>query len=261
MAFANNTTLLFKKIVRRLGLRILMPHLEEMDLGFQSWLEPLEEDTLDTYSRFFPLEIMYPVNYNNPHDEEGWYFIDEKYIENKTVIGVRDLDFRSFSNDVLNHMQDIGYGFANYQALQAGFSLEDIGNVQMAADISSLFNQGMFLEFKAPNKFRLSSSTNMNITRGLHNYKIILLIKHDVNLLTINPTMMEVFEELAMSDIANFLYQELKYYDGLETIYANIDLKLDELAKWAEHREEVVNTLDESHVSAANPSCPIMLTV
>ena len=261
MAFSNNLTKLLKKAQRRLGLRTLTPHLEPIGLGISSWVEPIEEDSLVTYSRFFPLEAEYIVNENSKHDDDGYYYIDEKFVENRTIIGIRDLDFRSFSQDSLMHLEDIGYGFTNYQALQAGFTLEDIGNVQMAADISSLFNQGIFVEFKAPNKFRLSSSTNKNITRGLHRYKLILLIEHDSSLLTINPTMMEIFEELAFCDIANFLYQELKYYDGLETVYANIDLKLDELAKWAEHREEVVNTLDEAHVSASNPSCPVMLTV
>ena len=72
---------------------------------------------------------------------------------------------------------------------------------------------------------------------------------------------MEIFEELAFCDIANFLYQNLKYYDNLETIYATLDLKLDELQKWSEHREEVVSILDDAHVSPSNPACPVMLTL
>jgi hypothetical protein len=72
---------------------------------------------------------------------------------------------------------------------------------------------------------------------------------------------MEIFEKLAFSDIATLLYQNLKYYDGLETIYATIELKLDELQKWADMRDELVGILDDAHVSAANDACPIMLTI
>ena len=261
MAFSNNMTKLLNKASRRLGLRVLEPHLEKINLGKSAWAEAIEEDTLPTYSRFFPLQVMYRVDLNTPHDDDGYFYIDENLIENREIIGIRDLDFRSFSNDSFMHMQDRGWGFMNYQALQAGFSLEDVANVQMAADISSLFNQGIYIDFKAPNKFKLVSSTNDNISLGLHGYNLIVLVQHDSTLLTINPTMMEIFEELSFCDIANMLVQELKYYDGLKTIYANIDLKIEQLEKWAEHREEVVNTLDEAHTSTANPACPVMITI
>ena len=261
MAFHNNMPKLRNKAERRLGLRLIEPHLAKIDLGKSSWVEAVEEDSLPTYSRFFPKEVQYRVTNNTPHDDDGWYYIDEEFIENRTIIGIRDIDFRSFYDDSLTHLQDAGYGFITHQALYAGFTMEDIGDVQMAADVSSLFNQGIYPEFQAPNKFRLCSSTNTNLTLGLKAYNLILLIEHDSTLLTINPTLMEIFEELAFCDIANFLYQNLKYYDNLETIYATLDLKLDELQKWSEHREEVVNTLDDAHVSPSNPACPVMLTL
>jgi hypothetical protein len=73
--------------------------------------------------------------------------------------------------------------------------------------------------------------------------------------------MMEIFEELAEADVAKFLYEELKYYDGLETVYANIDLKMNDLEAKASKREEIVNRLDESHVSAANTHQPMIFTI
>lgn len=261
MAFSNNMTKLLNKAERRLGLRILEPHLAKIDLGKDSWVEPVRDDSLVTFSRYFPNKIRYEITENSPRDDEGYFFIDEKFVEDCEIIGVQDLDFRSFSQDSIMHMQDVGYGFTNYQALQAGFTLEDIANVQMAADISSLFNQGIYVTFKAPNKFRLESSTNMNISLHLKHYFMDILITHSPTLLTIPATQMETFEQLAFVDIANFLYQNLKYYDNLATIYATLELKLEELEKWAGMREELVQGLSDAHVSASNDACPIMVVI
>ena len=90
---------------------------------------------------------------------------------------------------------------------------------------------------------------------------ITLLVKHAQNLKTIPPTMMEDFEKLAEADVARFLYEELKYYDGLETVHASIDLKMADLETKASTREDLVQKLDEAHVSAANKYQPLIFTV
>lgn len=261
MAFSNDMTKLLNKVERRLQLRVLEPQLKKLRLGKSDWVEPIKEDSLPTFSRFFPVMIPYKVDRFAAHDDDGWYIIDEELVDNQKIIGVADIDFNSFTQDSLIHMQNMGYGFANYQALQAGFAMEDVASVQMAADVSSLFSQGMYLEFKEPNKFKIVSSTNMNVSMGLRTYYINILVSHQDNLLTIPPSQMETFEKLVFADVANFLYGNLKYYDGLETLSASIDLKMDELSKWADTREEIVQLLDDAHVSTANNSCPIMMTI
>ena len=72
---------------------------------------------------------------------------------------------------------------------------------------------------------------------------------------------METFEALAQADIAQFLYRYLKYYDQLQTVYATIDLKLQDLETEANKREEVINYIKESYVSASNANQPLMYTV
>ena len=81
------------------------------------------------------------------------------------------------------------------------------------------------------------------------------------NLMTIPPTMMEIFEKLAIADVATFLYEELKYFDGLETVYASMELKLQDLESKASTRDEIVQYLDDNHVSAANSKQPLMFTI
>ena len=72
---------------------------------------------------------------------------------------------------------------------------------------------------------------------------------------------METFEALAQADVANFLYKQLKYFDQLETVSVTIDLKLQDLETEAGKREEVLNYIKESYVSASNKNQPYILTV
>ena len=72
---------------------------------------------------------------------------------------------------------------------------------------------------------------------------------------------MNIFEDLAKADIANFLYMNLRYYDGLETAYVNLDLKLSELQSEADKREGIIDVLKESAVSLANDEICAIWTV
>ena len=53
----------------------------------------------------------------------------------------------------------------------------------------------------------------------------------------------------------------LRYFDGLDTIYLNIDLKLNELEQEANKRENIIEDIKNSYVSAANDSIPYIYTV
>ena len=92
-------------------------------------------------------------------------------------------------------------------------------------------------------------------------YPLLLLVEHNPSLTTISATQMETFEALAQADVANFLYKQLKYFDQLETVSVTIDLKLQDLETEAGKREEVLNYIKESYVSASNKNQPYILTV
>lgn len=261
MAFSNSMTKLMNKIERRLGTRLINPYMDKMGVGKKFWDEPIIEDSIQDFSRFFPDSIEYTVTLNSPRTDDGYIIVDESFLNNKELIGVQDLDFRSYSEDTFLHLQDIGYGFCNYQALQAGFTLEDVANVQMAADVTSLFNQGIYVVQKPPNMFRLESSTNINLSLQMKTYKVKLLCTHDPNLLTIPPTQMIAFENLATSDVGAFIYNTLQYVDESETIYATIKLHLERCQQEMEKREQIIETLDAAHVSAANDNCPMIITI
>jgi hypothetical protein len=72
---------------------------------------------------------------------------------------------------------------------------------------------------------------------------------------------METFEALAFADIANFLALNLRYFDGLETVFVNVDLKLSELQDVANKRSDIIEKLENSYVSTSNKNIPYIWTV
>lgn len=252
----NKMNSLLNKIERRLGTRQLnLPDYLQKD----NWAKDvIANDTLDTFSRFFPNSMHITLDLSQ-RMKDGYYIIDKYIPENIEILGVRDIDWALFSRDSLRLQEAQGYG--TYDFMTNNYGLDDIALLQMRADHMSMFNNQIFIDFKPPNMIKVSTVTGADITRGMKSYPIEILIKHAPNLMTIPATMMEIFEELAEADVARFLYEELKYFDGLETVFANIDMKISDLEGKASRREDIVQRLDEAHVSAANKNQPLMFTI
>ena len=256
----NDMSVLLNKIERRLGLTTLVPHLPE-GLNKKAWASVIEEDTMVTFSRYFPQRVRFVVNedtcYKKRENNKLYYYIKDECLNGVKLLGVRDIDWQDTSMDNLSIGQTAGYGY--YTPTYGGFSdtLNSFVTFQNAADTNSLYNNQIFVEFTYPNKLWIGRAGNIEV--NLNNFVVELLVQH-TNLQTISPTMMEVFESLAQADIAKFLYMNLRYYDGLETVYVSIDLKLNELQDEASKRDSVVDTLKESYVSASNDAIPYIIT-
>jgi hypothetical protein len=133
--------------------------------------------------------------------------------------------------------------------------------LQARADMVSVFNNSIFIDFQQPNKIKLQSVTGGSIRGNIGRMPIDLYVTHPTNLSTIPPTQMEIFENLATSDVANMLVAYLSHYEGLETVFASVDLKLSYIERWADRREEFVQQLKDGYVSPANENQPILYTV
>lgn len=253
--FANNMTKLLNKIERRLGTRPLnLPeHLQK-----DKWVDVIKEETLVTYSRFYPYELKYHITKDTPM-KDGWYLLDEDVLDGVTVLGIRDIAWDDFSNSSVIKQQTSGYGV--YDAFSNSLGLVDVALYQAQADMISLYNTTIVPNFEPPNMLRLENSTGSDLGKSYTDFNIYLLVQHNDSLTTISPTQMETFEDLAVCDVANFLYQELKMFDGLETVYANIDLKLADLQDKAMRRDDVISYIKDSYVSASNKHQPYILTI
>lgn len=262
MAMANDMTRLINKIERRLGLSVLVPHLPE-ELSREKWADVVMTDTMVTWSRYYPNAFPLVINDEtcDKKKENGvvWYYIKDEILQGCKLLGLKDIDWmdRTTNNSSLG-ATSLGGGYYYPSMGCIGSTFESILSLQMAADMNSLYNRGIYIDFQYPNRFALKGIGNTNY--DLKSFVVILLIEH-CSLSTISPTVMETFEALAQADIARFLYMNLRYYDNLETIYLNIDLKLSELQEEANKREEIINTIKESYVSTSNDNIPYIMTI
>ena len=256
MTMANSMTLLLNKIERRLGTKqINLPDYMAKD----KWAdEVICNESLDTFSRFFPNKYPYTLG---PHNRKGpYYLIDESICDHMTILGIQDIDWRSFSLGYPGLMYGAG-SINSYDMCTTGFDVDTVIDTQMVADHVSIFSNGIYLEYEPPNKIKLNAIINTNFLPKNQLIPIKLLVKHANNLMTIPPTQMETFEDLATADVATFLYGNLKMYNNMETTYTTIDLNLASIEEWARQREQIVQSLKTDYVSASNRNQPIMLTI
>lgn len=253
----NKMNQLLSKIERRLGTKPLM--LPE-DISKDKWAdEVIIPDTITTFSRYFPHMVRIRIDASPENKKDGYYIIDTDLLGGAEILGVKDIAWDEYGNNAL--AQQSGIGMYDYLGAYNNYSMDDVMLLQARANMTSVFNNSIFVDFKEPNMIRLSSVTNGDITGGLAQMPIDVFVNHPANLSTIPPTQMETFEKLAIADVASFLVAYLQHYDGLETVFANVDMKLSSLERFADRREDIVQLLDDAHVNPANKNQPIMYCV
>ena len=262
MALANDMTLLLNKIERRLGLTPLINHLPK-ELSKEEWGKIILEDSLVTFSRYYPNAFKMVINKETVDKEtvDGttYYYIKDEILQGAKLLGLKDIDWTDHTSknaSVGATSLGGGYYYPSFACPTATF--ESILSSQMNADMSSLYNRGIYINFEYPNRFSLKGTGNVDY--NLDSFVVILLVEH-CSLATISPTKMETFEALAIADVANYLYMNLRYYDGFETAYVNIDLKLSELQEQGNKRENIIEDIKNSYVSTSNDQIPYIWTV
>lgn len=255
--YQNNISKLVDKIEWRLGLKILTPHLPD-ELNKEAWANIIKDDTLVTYSRYCPRKFSFKVTEKTAPKRGGWYYIDEDYVGSQTILGVGDIDWSVFGNRSIGLAQTFGYGTVD-AGLAANFTLDDILGMKNRADYASMFSNQLIPMFEPPNKIRLVATGNYDVDIG--EFNIFLLLKHYESLVSIPATAMEKFEQLAQADVANFLVNNLKYWDGFETIFSTVDLKLSNLENEASKRESIIDYYENNYVSAGNKAIPLIMTI
>lgn len=262
MAVANNMSNLINKIERRIGFIPITPKLPK-EFNKDAWADVIKSDSMITFSRYYARKIRFVMNNQTTvkrKENDRWvYYIKDEYLGDNILLGATDIAWEDYSSDnmYIDPMAGAsGYFIPNYSGLDDTF--ETIIDTQIATDINSMYNNNIFLEFEEPNRVILSATGGR--TLNIDSYVINILVAHQ-ELATISPTKMQIFESLAQADVANFLYQNLKYYDGLETIFINVDLKLSELESEAAKRPDIIEELKNSYVSASNEAIPYIITV
>lgn len=258
MAYANSMTLLLNKIERRIGTKLInLPP----DIAKESWAEIIKEDTLTTFSRFYPHKIEYTVIADRDKNDKrpGYFHIDENIIPGDILIyGLRDINFSSLLGKSINTVAAGGM-FEPFNGYSYG--MDDIAMIQMSSDMASLSSHSIYPVYEHPHMIALKGINNLDMAKGMTTFVVELFTKHADSLTTISPTKMETFEQLAELDIKIFLYSNLKYFDNLESVFGTVNLRLDEFQNAADDRRNLIEKLNDSYVSADNTNQPVFITV
>ena len=241
----NRMSLLLNKIERRLQMKLLnLPD----EVGKDSWPQIIEEDSMPVFSRYFPYAV--PVVIDHTCHKDGFYFIDKDLPAGSIILGVKDVDWQAYRAN---------NGYDRYNFLST-YGADEVALTQVTADYMSLFNLGIYIEYIPPNKIKLVSVNGSAVTR-FRSFPLTVFIQHPMNLMTISPTMMGIFEDLCTADIANYLYGNLKFFDNTDTVYIELNMRLEQLTEWMGKRDEIINKLDEAHTSTANAEQIMIMTV
>ena len=108
---------------------------------------------------------------------------------------------------------------------------------QTHADLLSIACPHFTWKFKDPDELYLYNYSSilggeMIITLGL---------EHKENLVTIKPTTLHSFMELATLDIKAFLYRTIQHYDELASAFATITLKIDDWKDAPSKRDDLID--------------------
>lgn len=221
-----------KKIVRKLGLGAL--NLEEY---YPLILETLQEETLPTFSQFFPYTYIIEKDLSKDKAEDApnggkIYYLKDKFLEesNLDVISVMDVQGASY--------------FQEWNAPLQTFNVDAMILEGQASTIRSLLNiSTKSFKFLPPNRIELRGY------EGTDTIKIMVKIPYP-NFAFLPESTNISLERLALLDVKVVLYPELKMYDKLETADGNIDLKID---SW-ENAEDQRNDLLDNWMNKAYPN-------
>ena len=250
--FINSMQELIDRIEDRIGVKMInLPSA----IAKPYWPTIIKRDTLTTFSRYFPHKMTIHID-TRKKTKAGWYLVNEFLPKGVKLISIGDINWGMFGH-YAGAEQSMGYGA--YDFLSNNFGLDDVGLLQMRADHMSIFQNTIFVVTERPNRVRFQTANNRDITRYLNVIPLEVMVKNFDNLSTISPGMMEEFDNLACCDIAIFLFNQLKFFDGIETIFTNVDLKMSLLEDYANQRKEIVQVLKENNVSAGNSSYRFML--
>lgn len=252
----NQMTILLNRIERQLGLSVLpLPD----GLKKDDWAGIIMEDTLPVYSTYMPKKQTIIVR---PEDmKDGWFHIDRHLPHGTRIISTGDIDWEAFSA----YQTTENFGIVRYAIdyLAAGNNALDMIQQQIVGtDMFSLFSTAglqVYIETLDQNKIRLVSISGNPVSQ-FRPFPFIVYVEH-VTLNTISPSAFDPFFRLARCDVANTIYQVLKFHDGLDTAYGNLDLKLDTLQQAAGEREDILRELREASLTTANSDMRLLMTV
>ena len=236
---------LLKKIKRRLGVRVLKLSLTDEEL-----LDIITGETLDTFSIYVPYVFKdFITKKDRVPGTVNSYFLDDclKRHHDVQCIGIYDVNLGDGTSlreaAMLGIYEGSSVPVPRHSQYLGGFSLENAMLSGALADITSAFEfaREVFF-FEAPNRITITRHEVDDIAQ------VTFQAKHPKDLSTIAITYEEEFFKLAMLNIKIALYNEMKYYNEMDTTFGGARLMIDEWSSAEENRESLLKEWDDKYI-------------
>lgn len=221
-----NKSLLLGKIKRRLGLYFLKLPIDEKDL-----LDIIDEDTIPAYSIYFPQELKIKITEEDRvPNTVNTFFIDERHVG--SGVNIIDIELIHGSYNPVS------------TAMFRPRDVADIMNLQMHLDLTSAISDPVAYKYYPPNKIEILGGRN-----AMGMFYADVLLTHNTSLTSIRPSQVPTFTKLALLDVKSFLYNNLKYFDQIETSFGSINLRIDEWSNADSEREDLLSQWNDKYLS------------
>lgn len=208
----------------------------------QIYKDIIVDDTLETFSSFYPNIYVLPANLNDlrvPTDPK---------VTTDSVSDVFELP-NLWPLTEGNHI----YGIAkilplnSYAISSASYAYETIESFQTLAlsqglaDLSSVIEPCLTFYMISPRRFRINNAT-------YYRNRVVIYVEMSYNpeLFDIPPGMRISFAELAELDFRRTIYNNLKYWNELRTAAAEFNLRIDDWQNAEDDRNELISQWSES---------------
>lgn len=233
-----NKNILIRRIKRDIGIYGIALPIENVD---QYIMEILEDTTVPVFSNYCPTVETVQIDIHDLEKQPRIASACDLYVIPDSLLVGRELLY------VLDVKYDESYLRESYHPTYFGGDeglglLGDmmIGNV--SKNITDTIINSITFKYEFPRKLYIFDS--------LMSSKIMLELgfQHDKNLQSISPTQAESFFKLALLDVKAGLYNTIKHYDGLETAYGRIELKIDDWQSAPSDRKDLLAEWDETYL-------------
>jgi hypothetical protein len=228
---------------RKLGISTFILPFKDEEL-----LDILYEDTLPTFSKFYPRYCVLKMDLNELQ-------LDDTTVNvlPNTVMGRRayHLDLERFGSDIvivdIEDVQALSSSLTDFRTYGQGFTnAYDLMAVSFAqAQMQSMAAAPMIFFFDAPDKLVIDEPGVLDRNK----VAITFLLMHASDLSTVKPTYKDKLVDLYMIDLKISLWAVLKHMDHIDTTFGQIELKLDGWDGAEGDRKELVADMESNFLA------------
>ena len=233
---------LLTKLKMRLGIYTTPLPFENPD---EALMDVIREITIPTYSALLPYKVEDTIDFTKwdaieRRNNEIEYYMPEQYLKHK-LLHINPMES-------MTDIWDPGQ-YSDATMLTLGSNLyEDMIQAKASVDLVSMIMPMSSIIYKRPNIV-----TIRNLQSIANRMRCELCYEHPHNLSTITDNIEDSFVELALCDVANFLYQNLRGYTTIETPIGSYQLPLDDWRSKGEERTELLTSYTETAHYAYEP--------